>query len=71
MCKQAIQDAQYGNGELTAALAVVAGDRSGEINARRLGMYLAANEGAIVDGKAFYRDGTYQNAVRWQLRALV
>jgi putative DNA primase/helicase len=70
MCKQAIQDAQYGNGELTAALASIAGDRSGEINPRKLGMYLAANEGAIVDGRAFYRDGSYQNAVRWQLRAI-
>jgi hypothetical protein len=69
-CKQAVQRAQGGNGDLTDALSSVAGERGGEINARRLGAYLSANEGSIVNGKAFYRDGNYNNAVRWQLKVV-
>ncbi|WP_170937394.1 MULTISPECIES: bifunctional DNA primase/polymerase [Rhodomicrobium] len=80
-CKQAIHDAQYGNGDLTAALSAVAGEHAGEPNSRRLTNYLTANEGVPVsldgdDGeppivKAFYQDGSYKNATRWQLRDVV
>lgn len=76
ICKKAIHDAQGGMGDLTNAMEAVAGDRSGEINPRRLGAFLKAHEGSPVNlasegeeprVKAFYQDGKYQNAVRWQL----
>ncbi len=44
-----------------------AGEQQGEVNKIRLGKFLAAHEGSIVDGLAFQRDDKCKNAVRWML----
>jgi hypothetical protein len=67
-CKEAVYHAAGGTGELTDAMIAVSGEQQGEVNKHRLGKFLSAHEGAIADGKAFYRDGSSKNAVRWQLR---
>jgi hypothetical protein len=80
ICKQAIQKAQMGPGALLSAMEAVASDRGGELSPRKLGNFLSAHEGNVVNlaaeddeeprAMAFYRDGKHQNAVRWQLRSV-
>ena len=62
---RAIDRAAAGDFELRDAIAEVAGDRSGEMSAIRLGKYLQAQEGRIVAGLAFKRGSVYAGSVRW------
>ena len=62
---RALDRAAAGDFELRDAIAEVAGDRSGEMSALRLGKYLQAHAGRIVSGLAFKRGTLYAGAVRW------
>ena len=62
---RAIDRAAAADFELRDAIAEVAGDRSGEMSAQRLGKYLQAHAGRIVAGLAFKRGTMSAGAVRW------
>lgn len=62
---RAIDRAAAGDFELRDAIAEVAGDRSGELSARRLGQYLQAHAGRIASGLRFERGGIYSGSLRW------
>lgn len=62
---RAIDRAAAGDFELRDAIAEVAGDRSGELSARRLGAYLLAHAGRIVGGLRFTRGTLYAGSLRW------
>ncbi|MDE2128729.1 MAG: hypothetical protein KGJ74_03565 [Betaproteobacteria bacterium] len=62
---RAIDRAAAGDFELRDAIAEVAGDRNGELSARRLGQYLQAHAGRIVAGLAFKRGTLSAGNVRW------
>jgi len=47
----------------------IAGDSRGVINSRRLGEFLRAYRGRIVNGLKFERDGVLHHAVRWNVVA--
>jgi putative DNA primase/helicase len=67
-CKEAVYKANCGGGALLDAMISCAGEQQGEVNKIRLGKFLAAHEGSIVEGMAFHRDEKCKNAVRWRLR---
>ena len=62
---RAIDRASMADFELRDAIAEVAGDRSGELSARRLGQYLQAHTGRIVSGLTFKRGTMSAGTVRW------
>jgi putative DNA primase/helicase len=55
--------------EFREALLTVAGD-SGNINGRRLGKWLSANKGKIVNGLRIVGDGTLEGIARYRLQRL-
>jgi len=55
--------------EFREALLTVAGD-SGNINGRRLGKWLSANKGNIVNGLRIVGDGTLEGIARYRLQCL-
>ncbi|MDE1978301.1 MAG: hypothetical protein KGI86_03125, partial [Betaproteobacteria bacterium] len=64
---RAIDRASMADFELRDAIAEVAGDRSGELSALRLGKYLQAHAGRIVAGLAFKRGAMSAGSVRWHV----
>ncbi len=62
---RAIDQAAAGDFELRDAIAEVAGDRSGELSAIRLGKYLQAHAGRIVSGLSFKRGAVSAGTTRW------
>ena len=61
----------YGRGEFInpdfrEALLAVAGD-GGAVSGRRLGKWLAANQGRIVNGMRLAADGQHAGIIRWRL----
>ncbi len=60
-------DGEYNNPDLYDAIMAVAGDRSG-LSPRRLGNWLRARQGRVVDGHRFTRAGEHRiEGVRWRL----
>lgn len=62
---RAIDRAAAGDFELRDAIAEVAGDRSGELSAIRMGKYLKTHAERIVSGMEFRRGNLYAGSVRW------
>lgn len=58
--------AEFINPDFREALLAVAGD-GGAISGRRLGKWLAANQGRIVNGMRLTPDGQHAGVVRWRL----
>lgn len=65
--RDAIQQA-FGRRPLEDAMRTVAGDPGGGVNPKRLGRWLAAHQGRIVDGLAFRRTGgeAHGGLTRWR-----
>jgi hypothetical protein len=55
----------FGNAELLEVMREVADDRTGEINRRRLGKWIARHKGRIVDGLKFERASGTTSAEKW------
>jgi putative DNA primase/helicase len=66
---RSIDRAAAGSFELRDAIAEVAGDRSGELSARRFGMYLHAHAGRITAGLRFRRGALSAGLARWMVES--
>jgi hypothetical protein len=60
---------EFRHSDFREALLAVAGD-GGAINGRRLGKWLAAQQGRIVEGRRFCRIGLSGGSMQWQLQAV-
>lgn len=67
-CGEAIRHAQEIDLDLAEAIAMVTGDRSGSISARKFSHYIARHERQIVAGRRFERDGERNKMVCWALK---